>query len=59
MIDTNIVRLTTLWFVVLIFIQTESGGSAVLSAIVFLAILLKYLLPLAIAFLLIIQLFGE
>jgi hypothetical protein len=44
---TELVQLLTLWFVVLIFIQTASGtsDSQVLDAIGIVAILLMYLLP--------------
>jgi len=45
---TELVQALTLWFVVLIFIQTASGtsDSQVLDAIGIFAILLMYLLPL-------------
>jgi len=44
---TELVQILTLWFVVLIFIQTASGtsDSQVLDAIGIVAILLMYLLP--------------
>lgn len=44
---TELVQLLTLWFVVLIFIQTASGtsDSQVLDAIGIVAILLMYILP--------------
>ncbi len=44
---TELVQTITLWFVVLIFIQTASGSSdsQVLDAIGIVAILLMYLLP--------------
>ena len=44
---TELVQILTLWFVILIFIQTASGtsDSQVLDAIGIVAILLMYLLP--------------
>jgi len=46
--DTPVIQLVTLWFVVLIFIQTGSGGGGALNmAIGIIAILLMYIIPLA------------
>lgn len=47
--DTRIIQLTTLWFVVLVYVQTASGGGGGINmAIGLVAILLMYVLPLAI-----------
>jgi|GEM_PF-3414316 len=53
--DTRIIQLVTLWFVVLIYLQTGSGGGgAVNMAIGFIAILLAYILPLTLGITLVI-----
>jgi len=53
--DTRIIQLATLWFVVLIYIQTGSGGGgAVNMAIRFIAILLAYILPITLGMTLVI-----
>ena len=58
--DANVIQLTTLWFVILIFIQTGSGGAGPLvTAIGILAILLAYIIPLTIIGLLVLRLLGE
>ena len=58
--NSTIIQLTTLWFVILIFIQTGSGGSgALLNAIGILAILLAYIIPVTILGLLAIRLLEE
>jgi lipopolysaccharide export LptBFGC system permease protein LptF len=58
--DSNIIQLTILWFVILVFIQTRSGGSGpLLTAIGVLAIFLAYIIPVAILGLLGIRLLGE
>jgi hypothetical protein len=58
--DSAIIQLTTLWFVILVFIQTGSGGSGpLLTAIGILAILLSYIIPVTILGLLAIRLLGE
>ncbi|RZV05272.1 hypothetical protein SAMN05192552_10934 [Natrinema hispanicum] len=45
--DTPVIQLVTLWFVVLIYIQTGSGGSGAVNMILgAVAILLVYILPL-------------
>lgn len=45
--DTPVIQLVTLWFVVLIYIQTGSGGSGAVNMILgTVAILLVYILPL-------------
>jgi len=55
--DISITQLVTLWFVVLIFIQTSSGGgSAVNMAIELVAILLMYILPLTLVILIVLRL---
>ena len=55
--NSTIIQLTTLWFVILRFIQTESGGSgALLNAICILSILLAYIIPVTILSLLAIRL---
>ncbi|SEW07694.1 hypothetical protein [Halobacterium jilantaiense] len=49
MIDSKTIQLTTLWFVVMTFIQTaESGGNPLLSVLAIFAILLTYVLPVVI-----------
>lgn len=46
--DTPVIQLVTLWFVVLILIQTGSGGGSGFNmAIETIAILLMYIIPLA------------
>jgi hypothetical protein len=57
---TELVQLLTLWFVVLIFIQTASGtsDSQVLDAIGIVAILLMYFLPVLIIVELILDFVG-
>jgi len=58
--NSTIIQLTTLWFVILVFIQTGSGGSGpLLTAIGVLAIFLAYIIPVTILVLLGIRLFGE
>ena len=58
--NSTIIQLTTLWFVILIFIQTGSGGSgALLNAIGILSILLAYIIPVTILGLLAIRLLEE
>ncbi|MFB6165239.1 MAG: hypothetical protein ABEJ31_08785 [Haloarculaceae archaeon] len=48
--DSETVELLTLWFVVLIFVQTTSGGAnPVVTAIGMFAIFLVYAIPVAIA----------
>jgi len=55
--DISITQLATLWFVVLIFIQTGSGGgSAVNMAIESVSILLMYILPLTLFILIVLRL---
>jgi hypothetical protein len=50
MSDSDTVQLTTLWFVVVLFVQTGgSADNAVVNAIGFLALLLMYILPVVIA----------
>lgn len=58
---TELVQILTLWFVVLIFIQTASGtsDSQVLDAIGIVAILLIYLLPVWIIVELILDFIGH
>lgn len=54
--DTAIIQLTTLWFVILIFIQTGSGGSGpLITGIGVFAILLAYIIPIMIVALLIVR----
>jgi len=49
MVDPQTVRLTILWFVVLTFVQTGSGGGGPLIRVIgFVALLLVYALPVAI-----------
>lgn len=58
--DPTIIQLTTLWFVILVFIQTGSGGSGpLLTAIGVLAIFLAYILPVTILVFLGVRLLGE
>ncbi|MFB6197600.1 MAG: hypothetical protein ABEI52_04935 [Halobacteriaceae archaeon] len=58
--DSTIIQLTTLWFVILVFIQTGSGGSGpLLTAIGVLAIFLAYILPVTILVFLGVRLLGE
>jgi len=58
--DSSLVRLLTLWFVVLTFIQTGSGGgNAVISAIGIFALLLAYALPAVILARLVERFVGE
>ena len=58
--DTRIVQVATLWFVVLIYIQTGSGGGgAVNMAIGFIALLLMYILPLTLVIFVILQLIDR
>ena len=58
--DSQVIQLLTLWFVVLIYIQTGSGGSGpVITAIGVFAILLAYVIPLTILALLIVQTIKE
>ncbi len=58
--DSTIIQLTTLWFVILVFIQTGSGGSGpLLTTIGVLAIFLAYLLPVTILVFLGVRLLGE
>jgi hypothetical protein len=58
--NSTIIQLTTLWFVILIFIQTGSGVSgALLNAIGILSILLAYIIPVTILGLLAIRLLEE
>ncbi|SFT10321.1 hypothetical protein SAMN04488556_0150 [Halostagnicola kamekurae] len=58
--DTRIIQVATLWFVVLIYIQTASGGGgAVNMAIGFIAILLMYILPLTLVIFVILQLIDR
>jgi len=47
MSETNATQLTTLWFVVLVFIQTNPGNAegGLITAIEILSILLMYALP--------------
>ncbi|QGN07767.1 hypothetical protein Hrd1104_10970 [Halorhabdus sp. CBA1104] len=47
MSEPNFVQLTTLWFVILVFIQTNPGNAdgALITAVGILAILLMYFLP--------------
>jgi len=50
MSDSDVVQLTTLWFVVVTFVQTGgSAENAIVNAIGFLALLLMYVLPVVIA----------
>jgi len=45
--DTPVIQLVTLWFVILVYIQTSSGGGGVVNMILgTVAILLVYILPL-------------
>ncbi|MDL0120188.1 hypothetical protein PNQ29_10675 [Halobacterium salinarum] len=48
MIDSKTIQLTTLWFVVMIFIQTMSADNPPINAIGFLALLLVLVLPVVI-----------
>lgn len=58
--DTRIIQLVTLWFVVLIFIQTGSGGGGAINmAIGYIAILLMYMLPLTLVIFIILQLIDR
>lgn len=58
--DSTIIQLTTLWFVILVFIQTGSGGSGpLLTAIGVLAIFLAYIIPVTILVFLGVRLLGE
>ena len=58
--NSTIIQLTTLWFVILIFIQTGSGGSgALINAIGILSILLAYIIPVTILGLLAIRLLEK
>ena len=58
--NSTIIQLTTLWFVILIVIQTGSGGSgALINAIGILSILLAYIIPVTILGLLAIRLLEE
>ena len=55
--DISITQLVTLWFVVLIFIQTGSGGGSAGNMIIGLvAILLMYILPLTVVILAVLRL---
>ncbi|QWC18334.1 hypothetical protein [Halorubrum sp. 2020YC2] len=57
MADTRIIQLATLWFAVLIYIQTGSGGGgAVNLAVGVIAILLAYILPLTLVIFVTLQL---
>lgn len=58
--DTRVIQLTTLWFVVLIYIQTGSGGGGAINmAIGFIAIFLMYILPLTLVIFVILQLIDS
>ena len=58
--DTRIIQLATLWFVVLIYIQTCSGGGGAVSmAIGVIAIVLMYILPLTLVIFVILQLIDR
>lgn len=58
--DSRIIQLATLWFVVLIYIQTGSGGGgAVNMAIGTIAIFLVYIIPLTLVIFLILQLIDR
>jgi hypothetical protein len=58
--DTNLIQLTTLWFVILIFIQTGSdSASGLVQAIGILAIFLAYIIPVTILGLLVVRLIPE
>lgn len=60
MSDSRLIQLTTLWFVVLIFIQTGSGdANGLITAIGILAIFLAYIIPLVILGLLILRIVGK
>ncbi len=58
--DTKVIQLITLWFVILIYIQTGSESSGpVVTAIDILAILLVYIIPLTVIGYFVWQLLGE
>lgn len=59
--DTWVIQLTTLWFVVLIFLQTGSGSAdgPTIAAITVLAVVLSYVLPVAILGLLGLRVLGD
>jgi hypothetical protein len=58
--DTRIIQLATLWFVVLIYVQTGSGGGGAINmAIGVIAILLMYILPLTLVIFVILQLIDR
>jgi len=55
--DISITQLVTLWFVVLIFVQTGSGGGSSVNMIIgTVAILLMYILPLTLVILIVLRL---
>jgi len=55
--DISITQLVTLWFVVLIFVQTGSGGGSSVNMIIgTVAILLMYILPLTVVILTVLRL---
>ena len=55
--DISITQLVTLWFVVLIFVQTGSGGGSSVNMIIgTVAILLMYILPLTVVILAVLRL---
>ncbi len=55
--DISITQLVTLWFVVLIFVQTGSGGGSAVNMIIgIVAILLMYILPLTVVILTVLRL---
>jgi len=55
--DISVTQLATLWFVILIFIQTGSGGGSAGNMIIGLvAILLMYILPLTVVILAVLRL---
>ena len=57
---TRIIQLATLWFVVLIYVQTGSGGGGAINmAIGVIAILLMYILPLTLVIFVILQLIDR
>ena len=58
--DTRIIQLATLWFVVLIYIQTGfGGGGAVSMAIGVIANVLMYIIPLTLVIFVILQLIDR
>ncbi|SDE01367.1 hypothetical protein SAMN05192552_10994 [Natrinema hispanicum] len=58
--DTPVIQLVTLWFVVLIYIQTGSGGSGAVNMIIeTVAILLVYILPLTLIIFTALRLFDN